>query len=119
MTIDLTRRDAIRKLNDDLRTTLKGNVKISDDVQALGPTTLMEVVRAVQTHRFNKFDAYCERDFGSFEVRGHRLLFEIHYYDLKGNYGFSDPSDPEKTIRVLHILERKAHVEPSQWRRAG
>jgi hypothetical protein len=49
-------------------------------------------------------DPYGEHDFGMFELDGETLNWKIDYYDRELRYGADDPSDAEKTRRVLTIL---------------
>ena len=45
-----------------------------------------------------------ERDFGSFAFEGVRCFWKIDYYDRDLQFGSDDPSDPNRTCRVLTIL---------------
>jgi len=45
-----------------------------------------------------------ERDFGAFEYNGHRILLKIDCYDPSMEEGSEDPSDPQRTVRVLTIM---------------
>jgi hypothetical protein len=58
--------------------------------------------------RFSEFgpdnDPHGEHDFGVFEHDGHRFFFKIDYYDPDLRFGSEDPTDPEKTTRVLTIM---------------
>ena len=49
-------------------------------------------------------DPYGEHDFGSFEVAGEPFFWKIDYYDTDMACESDDPSDPEKTTRVLTIM---------------
>jgi hypothetical protein len=40
----------------------------------------------------------------SFELEGEKLFWKIDYYDLAGEFGSEDPTDPKKTLRVLTIM---------------
>jgi hypothetical protein len=57
---------------------------------------------------FNDFgpdnDPHHEHDFGAIEHAGERIFWKIDYYDRSLSYGSEDPSDPEKTTRVLTIM---------------
>ena len=97
----------IRALNDRFRRSLHGGrVMMTAAVDDL-PEDLR--AKAVQRMRdFDDFNAdndpHKEHDFGSFEVDGHTFFFKHDYYDKKLEYGSDDPSDPEKTIRVLTLM---------------
>jgi hypothetical protein len=62
----------------------------------------------VKVIAFNEFNAdndpHCEHDFGSFELAGEKLFWKIDYYDLTGEFGSEDPTDPKKTLRVLTVM---------------
>jgi len=49
-------------------------------------------------------DPHGEHDFGSFELEGEKLFSKIDYYDLAGEFGSEDPTDPKKTLRVLTVM---------------
>ena len=45
-----------------------------------------------------------EHDFGAFEIPGHQLFWKIDAYDVDYNMGSDDPTDLNKTRRVLTIM---------------
>jgi hypothetical protein len=97
----------IRVLNDNFRTTfIGGQVLMSAGVSELPMDIKAEALLAVRS--FNDFnggnDPYSEHDFGSFDVAGDTFYWKIDYYDIDCRYGSEDPSDPEKTSRVLTIM---------------
>lgn len=101
------RAERIRVLNDNFRTTLiGGQVLISAGVSELPMDIKAEALLAVRS--FTDFtggnDPYGEHDFGSFEVAGDTFYWKIDYYDLDCQFGSEDPTDPEKTTRVLTIM---------------
>jgi len=49
-------------------------------------------------------DAHGERDFGSFHVGNHHLFWKIEYYDEDMECGSEDPTNADKTTRVLTIM---------------
>ena len=50
-------------------------------------------------------DPYGEHDFGAFEVEGvGRIFFKVDYYDTDYSGGSDDPTDLEKTRRVLTVM---------------
>ena len=100
-------RQAIRTLNDQLRTTFSGGrVVMTQGVQALSDGILARVFKAVQD--FDAFtsdsDPYETHEFGLFELDGQRLMFKVDCYDTDLEYGSPDPADPSVTTRVLTIL---------------
>jgi Protein of unknown function (DUF3768) len=49
-------------------------------------------------------DPYGERDFGAFEHNGEKIFWKIDYYDTTLSKGSEDPTDPQRTARVLTIM---------------
>src|SRR5215831_13307676 len=99
--------DRIRELNDAFRTTLRGGRA----VMTSGVAELPDCVKAeamVQVAAFSDFtadnDPHGEHDFGSFTLVGRKFFWKIDYYDERCEFGSEDPSDPEKTTRVLTIM---------------
>ncbi len=85
-------------LNDALRKTFTGGkVMMTAAVNALPVDVKANVLQKVRS--FNEFDAnndpHREHDFGS---------FKIDYYNPDMTGGSEDPTDPEKTTRVLTIM---------------
>lgn len=77
--------------------------------QGVAELTELERIAVIQKVRlfdeFNKEnDPYGEHDFGSFSVRDQKLFFKIDYYDKNLEWGSEDPSDPEKTTRVMTLM---------------
>ena len=102
----------IRTLNDKLRcNSLGGRIVITAGLAALGPENVERVRKAVVA--FNTFtesdDPYGEHDFGSVEIDGETFFWKIDYYDLKLEFGSEDPSDPDKTTRVLTIMRSEEY----------
>ena len=100
-------KNKIAVLNDNLRTTfVGGQVVMTAAVNELPLDVKARVIRGVQS--FSKFDAdndpHHEHDFGSFEIGGEKFFFKIDYYSRDMEGGSEDPSDPEKTTRVLTIM---------------
>ena len=96
-----------RVLNDNFRSTfVGGRVVMTSAVSELPPEVMAKAFLQVQ--RFAQFDAsndpHGEHDFGSFEVAGEKFFWKIDYYDHGMMFGSEDPSDPEKTTRVLTIM---------------
>jgi len=97
----------IRVLNDNFRSTfVGGRVVMSAGVAELPlGTKAMVLLRVQKFTTFNaKNDPHREHDFGSFTLAGQKYFWKIDYYDLQCQYGSDDPSDPEKTTRVLTIM---------------
>lgn len=99
--------ERIRVLNDNFRSTfIGGQVLMSAGVSELPMDVKARALLAVK--EFNTFtrdnDPYGEHDFGFFEVASDTFYWKIDYYDVNCRYGSEDPSDPEKTSRVLSIM---------------
>ncbi len=97
----------IRVLNDNFRSTfIGGRVVLTSGVSELPIDVKARALLMVQA--FKDFtadnDPHGKHDFGSFEVAGERFFWKIDCYDLDSQYGSEDPSDPEKTARVLTIM---------------
>ena len=100
-------KNKIAVLNDNLRTTfVGGQVVMTAAVNELPAAVKASVLQKVQS--FSKFDAdndpHHEHDFGSFAIDGEKFFFKIDYYSRDMEGGSEDPSDPEKTTRVLTIM---------------
>ena len=97
----------IRVLNDNFRSTfVGGQVVITHGVSELPMAVKAEALLTVRS--FDNFtggnDPYGEHDFGSFELADSTFYWKIDYYDIGCQYGSEDPTDPEKTTRVLTIM---------------
>ena len=97
----------IAALNDAFRQTFAGGkVLMTASVVALPENVKGEAFRKVAA--FNEFtadnDPHGEHDFGTFEFEGHTFFWKIDYYDLAIKYGSEDPTDPQKTTRVLTLM---------------
>jgi len=99
--------DRIRELNDAFRTTLRGGRA----VMTSGVSELPDCVKAeamVQVAAFSDFtpddDPHGEHDFGSFTLVGRTFYWKIDYYDDHCEFGSEDPSDSQRTTRVLTIM---------------
>jgi hypothetical protein len=102
-----TNAERVRLLNDNFRTTfIGGQVVMTQGVSELPLDTKARALMAVRS--FDQFtsdnDPHHEHDFGSFEIEGETYFFKIDYYALDMDGGSEDPSDPEKTTRVLTIM---------------
>ena len=97
----------IRELNDAFRTTLKGGrVMVTSGVAELSDALKSKVL--MQVANFQNFtpanDPHGEHDFGSVMLVDQKFFWKIDYYDKEMEQGSEDPSDPEKTTRVLIIM---------------
>ena len=97
----------IAHLNDEFRRSFSGGkVMMTSGVDALPAMVKAAVLQKVAT--FEEFtegnDPHGEHDFGSFELLGRKFFWKIDCYDRELRYGSEDPSDPEKTIRVLTVM---------------
>ena len=97
----------IKELNDAFRTALAGGrIAITPSIEELGEERVGAIVDAVRAYdAFNwANDPDGEHDFGAFTDDGLRVCWKIDYYDTDCVYGSEDPTDPEKTTRVLTIM---------------
>jgi hypothetical protein len=97
----------IALLNDMLRRTFSGGkVVMTPGVAALPEQELASTLERVR--QFNEFtndnDPHGEHDFGSFTLAGETYFFKVDYYSPDMQGGSEDPSDPQKTARVLTIM---------------
>ena len=97
----------VRVMNDNFRCTfLGGTVVLTQGVNELPLDVKAQALLTVKA--FSEFtrdnDPYGEHDFGCFEIAGDTFYWKIDYYDLDCQNGSEDPSDPEKTMRVLTIM---------------
>lgn len=97
----------IRELNEAFRATFSGGkVVTTASVAALPDMVVAEALQQVAS--FDEFtednDPHGEHDFGAFELCGRQFFWKIDYYDKNLQQGSEDPSDPEKTTRVLTLM---------------
>ena len=99
----------ICELNDALRKTLDstlGRVMLTAGVDALLSDVRAMAIRKVAT--FDNFsadnDPHGEHDFGAFVLCSRTFFWKIDYYDKNLDCGSEDPSDTEKTTRVLTLM---------------
>lgn len=110
----VSRTQRIAELNDRLRTALgiccgvPGMVLTTRGITTLEDDAKVRVLQAVRAYRsFSKDDdPFGEHDFGAFDVIGvGRVFWKIDYYaDTSCKFGSEDPSDPDKSFRVLTIM---------------
>ncbi|MDA9464519.1 hypothetical protein XH87_07845 [Bradyrhizobium sp. CCBAU 53415] len=94
-------------LNDAFRQTFRGGkIMMTIGVAELPDCLKAEALRKVAD--FSGFteenDPYSEHDFGSFDLVGRKFFWKIDYYDKDMKCGSEDPSDPERTTRVLTLM---------------
>lgn len=97
----------IALLNDSFRRTFRGGkVMMTVGVAALPDCVKAQALLLVTS--FSEFttenDPHGEHDFGSFDLIGRKFLWKIDYYDRDMRNGSEDPSDPERTLRVLTLM---------------
>ncbi|TWH92995.1 DUF3768 domain-containing protein [Bradyrhizobium daqingense] len=99
--------NSIALLNDAFRHTFcGGKVMMTIGVAELPDCVKAEALRQVAD--FSGFteenDPHGEHDFGSFDLVGRKFFWKIDYYDRKMQHGSEDPSDSERTLRVLTLM---------------
>ncbi|MBM1691629.1 DUF3768 domain-containing protein [Sulfitobacter geojensis] len=98
----------ISQLNDLLRTTfIGGKVLTTPGIHQLPDDVQEDIITKVRT--FDEFtednDPYGEHDFGAFQqANAGKIFWKIDYYAPNMEQGSEDPSDPQKTCRVLTIM---------------
>jgi hypothetical protein len=103
----------IAELNDLARTAMGvcSRVMQTAGINALPPADQSRIREKVEL--FNAFneanDPHKERDFGSFEHNGVKVIWKIDYYDKKCEFGSEHPDDPSRTIRVLTIMRQEEY----------
>ena len=100
-------KERIRELNDAFRCTFRGGrVMMTSGVYDLPECVKAEAL--VQVANFSEFsadnDPHDEHDFGSFNLVGRKFFWKIDYYDKDLVNGSEDPSDSERTMRVLTLM---------------
>jgi len=105
--------ERIRALNDQYRQALPivPGLAITSGIQAAFDDDLTAVFDAVRD--FSDFcednDPYGEHDFGEIQMGSHAIYWKFDYYDTDLAYRSPDPSDPERTRRVLTIMLREEY----------
>ena len=98
---------AIRQLNDQFRRTfMGGKIMLTPGIMELDEDTRAEIFRQVAEFcDFNQAnDPHDEHDFVAFEFNGVHVFAKIDYYSLDLAGGSENPSDPDKTMRVMTIM---------------
>lgn len=106
------RRAKIRALNDALlKSFCGGRVMMTAGVAALAAPVRNAVVEKIKA--FDAFDdendPWGEHDFVSVEHDGQTYFAKIDYYDRELQGHSEDPTDPEKTCRVMTIMLAEEH----------
>jgi len=99
--------EKIRQLNDAFRTTLiGGTIVMTPGVDDLPPCVKAHAL--VMVAEFTSFDhsndPHSEHDFGRFKLIGQTFFWKIDYYDKQCEFASEDPSDPNRTTRVLTLM---------------
>ncbi|MEP3072494.1 DUF3768 domain-containing protein [Maricaulis sp.] len=97
----------IRELNDDLRIKGEGGqMFMTQGVKEKGEVFYTAAVHALRVYDdfTSENDPYGDHDFGRFVIQGEALLWKIDYYDENMEFGSDDPSNPDKTTRVLTLM---------------
>jgi hypothetical protein len=103
-----TKIQRIAQLNDLARTAMgvASRAVMTSGIAALPSADQSAIRERIET--FNDFNEnnnpHGERDYGSFEHNGQKIMWKIDYYDKACEYGSEDPSDPAQTTRVLTIM---------------
>ncbi|MCV6826079.1 MULTISPECIES: DUF3768 domain-containing protein [Halocynthiibacter] len=90
--------------------TIPGQIVMTQAVAALSPAWITRAMAAIQ--RFDDFtednDPYGDHCFGAVEItvgdETKTIWFKIDLYDWNLEYGAEDPTDLEKTKRVMTVL---------------
>ena len=106
-TTDDCRTCTIRELNDALRIKGEGGqIFMTRGVKEKGQAFVDTAIAALRTYEdfTPENDPYEDHDFGRIEFDDEPLLWKIDYYDQNMEFGSDDPSNPEKTTRVLTLM---------------
>ena len=99
--------EKIAALNDMFRQSqLTGKVELSVGIRSLDPNTREGILYGVKN--YNAFapqgDSQKERDFGAFECGEHNIFWLIDCYDEDGYVMFDNPTDIDRSNRVLRVM---------------
>jgi len=98
----MNKRAEIIELNDQLRTTFKGGrVQMTPAVYNLDPQLRGRALWAMASS--NNFDDTSDRDWGMMIFAGYVFEWRIEYRGKDGTGRSPDPTDPDKTLRVLTL----------------
>jgi len=110
---ETTRSFLIAAMNDCLRRNdgQGGFIVLTRGVRMLDEEAVGRIVNAVC--EFTDFtrdnDPHGEHDFGVVYVEQDIIIWKIDYYDPSLTRGSEDPTDPQKTCRVLTIMLREEY----------
>ena len=98
----MDRRATIIELNDHLRTTFKGGrVQMTPSAYELDDRLRGRALSVLA--RYSAFDSDSEHDSGVFIFAGFAFEWRIEYRGTDGDGLSPDPTDPQKTLRVLTL----------------
>lgn len=105
--ISMWKNRMIKIINDHFRRTMQGGkIVLTRGIRALPKEDILNIMEKVST--FDDFnegnDTYGEHDYASFDYKGKKIIWKIDYYDKAYEYASEDPSDVNKTNRVLTIM---------------
>ena len=84
-----------------------GHIVCTRGISALPTETQINIwFKVVRFSDFTEDDIYGEHDFGVFRVEGapEKIFWKIDYYAPDLMHGSENPSDPQRTVRVLTIM---------------
>jgi len=100
-------RAKIKALNDAFRTSFSGG-KLFLTAGLVALPAEVRTMALAKVAAYNDFDEsddpWGEHDFGAFECAGQTFFWKIDYYDRTMEMGSEDPTNPEKTTRVLTLM---------------
>jgi hypothetical protein len=110
----------IRELNDSFRKTFSGG-KVAMTASVKEQTDMVVANALVEVARFSNFteenDPHGERDFGNFQVVGRTSYWKMDLYNSTMDGGSEDPTDHEKTTRVLTLMLSEDYRHPGSLTR--
>ena len=104
---NVSRAEAIAKLNDHLRKTGQGgSIVITSNLRRVSdfdPAALASALANYEGFDHGN-DPFGEHDFGALTLWGSNILWKIDYYDRDLKHGSDEPADPGVTARVLTVM---------------
>ncbi|KAB8155101.1 DUF3768 domain-containing protein [Kordia sp. TARA_039_SRF] len=90
-----------------IETGIKGRYLVTRGISELPVHDQLLITKKVR--EFNDFnpdnDPYGEHDMGSFKHNAETIFWKIDYYDTNYQYGSPEPSNLNKTRRVLTVMQ--------------